>query len=60
MGHPPARRLAEHLVPDFTSWIANQRAEGKSWEHIARTLDRQGVTVSAETIRRWFTPEAAS
>lgn len=54
MGHPPARQLAEHLVPDFTTWIADQRAQGTSWERIGRHLATKGVDVSSETLRRWF------
>lgn len=57
----PTHRLADVLLPTtLAEFVAEKRADGRSWRLIARDLheDTNGqVDVTAETLRGWFGAE---
>lgn len=56
----PMFQLVDKIVDGLPQFIASGRAEGKSFDLIARELSERTETyVSGETIRRWASEAAA-
>ena len=48
------------LTADLAEWVANRRADDRSWRAIAHEASTvTGVPVSHETLRAWFAEDAA-
>ena len=64
MDNTPTQQLATLLLGEpVLDWIAQRRAQGKTWRAIARELDQRTdhrVDVTYETLRIWAGERIAS
>ncbi|MEW6132327.1 MAG: hypothetical protein AB1591_04080 [Pseudomonadota bacterium] len=47
-------------IRKLSGGIKSMRAKGHSWQQIADVLRMEGITISAETLRRYVTPKSTA